>query len=86
MTFDLTTTNRFLGVLAMASVLEVIAIAAVCVGVLMVVRRVNALIESVEKNQLAPASARVHDILDDVRSVTSTIRRLCGIKPAKGQP
>ena len=73
---DLTATNRFLGLIALASVLEMAAIVAVCVGLLLVSRRLAHLIKVVEETQLAPAATRVHAILDDVREMTSMTRRL----------
>ena len=73
---DLSTTNRFLGLIAAASVLEMAAILAVCIGLLMVSRRMAHLIKTVEEMQLAPAATRVHGILDDVGAITSAARSL----------
>jgi hypothetical protein len=73
---DLTATNRFLGLIALASVLEMAAIVAVSIGLFLVSRRLAHLIKVVEETQLAPAATRVHAILDDVRDMTSTARRL----------
>lgn len=78
MTPDLSTTNLFLGVLAAASLLQMIAAVALCAGILILCRRVIALLAVVEKEQLAPAAARVHAILDDVKTVTSTARAQAG--------
>ena len=73
---DLTATNRFLGLIALASVLEMAAIVAVSIGLFLVSRRLAHLIKVVEETQLAPAATRVHAILDDVRDVTSVTRGL----------
>jgi hypothetical protein len=74
MTADLSTTNLFLGVLAVSSVLEVLAAVAVCVGVLILCRRIVTLLAAIQKDQVAPAATRVHAILDDIKGVTSTVR------------
>jgi hypothetical protein len=73
---DLTATNRFLGLIALASVLEMAAIVAVSIGLFLVSRRLAHLIKVVEETQLAPAATRVHAILDDVREMTSVTRTL----------
>ena len=78
MTSDLSTTNLFLGVLAVSSVLEMLAVLAICVGLLILCRRVVALLAAVEKDHIAPATARVNAILDDVKDVTSTVRTQAG--------
>ena len=74
---DLTTTNWFLGLIAIANVLETIGIVAVCLGVFLLTRRLTHLIKTLEETQLAPAATTVHAILDDVREITSMARRLC---------
>jgi len=73
---DLSATNRFLGLIAVASVLEMAAILAVCVGLFIVSRRLAHLIKAIEETQLGPAATRVHAILDDIRDVTSVTSRL----------
>lgn len=78
MPLDLLWTNRFLGLIAVASLLESIAIAAVGVGLFLVSRQLSHLIKTVEEQQLAPAASRVHAILDDVRDVTSVASRFFG--------
>ena len=71
---DLTTTNVLLGIMAAVSVLEAIAVLGVCLGLAFVYRRLVQAIENVETRHVAPATARVNAILDDVKSVTSTIK------------
>ena len=78
MPLDLSSTNRFLGIIAVANALEMIAIVAVCVGLVLLARRLRHLAKAVEEQQLAPAATRVHAILDDVRDITSSARRLSG--------
>lgn len=74
MAIDLTTTNVLLGVLATVSVLETLAVVALFIGGYLLFRRMITLIEGIEKRQVAPAAARVNDILDDVKSVTGVAK------------
>jgi sensor histidine kinase regulating citrate/malate metabolism len=78
MTADLETTNLFLGVIAAVSALEVVALLVICVGALILVRRIVRLVDSLEANQIAPTAARIHAILDDVKEATSTVRTGAG--------
>jgi hypothetical protein len=71
---DLSTTNALLGILAAVSVMEGLAVIALCVGVFLVSRRAIHLIKTIEEKQLAPAAVRVHAILDDVKDVTSKVK------------
>jgi hypothetical protein len=71
---DLTTTNVLLGILAAVSVLEATAVLGVFLGLAFVYRRLVQTIDGIETRHVAPATARVNAILDDVKSVTSTIR------------
>jgi len=75
---DLSTTNLFLGVIAVVSALEALGLLAISVGVFVLIRRIMELINSLEANQIAPAAARVHAILDDVKEMTSTVRTGAG--------
>jgi hypothetical protein len=74
MSADLSTTNTFLGILALSSLVEMLAIALVCAGLFMVATRLKHLIRTVETQHLPPAADRVRGILDDVKDVTSTVR------------
>jgi len=74
MAIDLTTTNVLLGILATISVIEALAFVGVFVGGYLLFRRVMTLIEGIEERQVAPAAARVNDILDNVKSVTAVAK------------
>ena len=74
MSIDLTTTNVLLGVLAAVSVLEGIAVLGVFLGSALVCRRLIKTIDGIESRHVAPASVRVNAILDDIKSVTSTVK------------
>jgi hypothetical protein len=78
MSVDLTTTNVLLGIMAAVSVLQVLAVIAAGAVGLMIYRRVLHVIDALEERQVAPAVARVNAILDDVKDVTSTVRKETG--------
>lgn len=77
---DLATTNIFLGVIAVVSVLEMAGLVLVSIGIFLLTRRIRRLIEVVEEKQLAPAATRLHSILDDVKAVTHTVRRFAPLR------
>jgi hypothetical protein len=78
MTADLGTTNVFLGIMAAVSVLQAVAIIGTIVASAMIYRRVLDLVDGIERRHVAPAAARVNEILDDVKDVTSTVRKETG--------
>jgi cytochrome b subunit of formate dehydrogenase len=73
MAVDLTTTNVLLGILAAVSVLEVLAVILLCVGGIVLFRRMTKAIAEIEERRIAPIAAKAHDILDDVKSVTGLV-------------
>ena len=70
---DLTTTNILLGIMATVSLLEVLAVVALLWGGFILYRRTLRLIADIEQRQVAPVTARVTAILDDVKGVTSVV-------------
>lgn len=74
MTPELGTTNLLLGIMAVVSVLEALAIIALGIAGFMVYRRVMELVNGLETRQIAPAMARVNAILDDVKGVTAKVK------------
>jgi pyrimidine operon attenuation protein/uracil phosphoribosyltransferase len=78
MSIDLTTTNVLLGILATVSVLEAMALVGVFIGGYLLVRRMTRALEGIEERQVAPAAARVNQILDDVKSVTGFAKSAAG--------
>jgi hypothetical protein len=78
MTPDLGTTNVFLGVIAAVSVLQALAVVGVFVAGFVIYRRTLHVLDGIEKRQVAPAVARVNDILADVKDVTSTVSKEAG--------
>lgn len=71
---DLTTTNTWLAVLAFVALLEALAVIGLFLGAFLIYRRVMRVIAQIEERQVAPVTARLKAILDDVQDVTSTIR------------
>ena len=74
MSGELGTTNLLLGIMAVVSVLEALAIIGMGVAGFTVYRKVMELVAGLETRQVAPAMIRVNAILDDVRDVTSKVR------------
>jgi len=74
MTGDLSTTNIFLGIIAVVSVLEALVIIGAGVAGYLIYRRVIELIHGLEQRQVAPAMARVNAILDDVKVVSTRVK------------
>jgi hypothetical protein len=74
MSGELGTTNLFLGIMAVISVLEGLVVIGIGVAGFLAYRRVMALVEGLEARQIAPAMVRVHAILDDVKGVTARVR------------
>lgn len=70
---DLTTTNLLLGIMAAVSVLEVLVLVGLFAGGLVLYRRLLRTIADIEAKHVAPASARINAILDDVKGVTSVV-------------
>jgi hypothetical protein len=74
MSGELGTTNLLLGIMAVVSVLEALAIIGMGVAGFTVYRKVMELVAGLETRQVAPAMIRVNAILDDVRDVTAKVR------------
>jgi hypothetical protein len=71
---DLGTTNIFLGIMAVVSVLEGLLIIGLGLGGYLLYRKVTELVQGLEQRQVAPAMARVNGILDDVKVVTTRVK------------
>jgi uncharacterized protein YoxC len=71
---NLGTTNTFLGIMAVVSVLEALVLIGMGVGGYVVYRRVMELVNGLEQRQIAPAIARVNAILDDLKVVSEKVK------------
>ena len=71
---DLGTTNLFLGIMAVVSVLEALLVIGVGVGAYLAYSKVMTLVNGLEERQVAPAMARVNAILDDAKVVSAKVR------------
>ena len=75
---DLGTTNLFLGILAVVSVIELLGLMAAGLFGYRMYSRVMQLLNGLEERQVAPAMARVNSILDDVKGVTTKVQEETG--------
>ena len=73
MTGDLGTTNMWLAIMAIVSVLEALVVIGIGVGGFIAYRRVMALANELETRQIAPVREKVDAILMDVKAVTSRV-------------
>ena len=71
---SLTTTNVWLGILAVVSLLEFLMIVAAGLFAYQMYKRVMTTIETVERVHIAPLRARVDGILDEVQAVTDKVK------------
>jgi hypothetical protein len=71
---ELGTTNIFLGIMAVVSILEGLLIIGMGVGGYLAYRKVMELVNGLEQRQVAPAMARVNAILDDVKVVSTKVK------------
>jgi hypothetical protein len=73
MTPDLGTTNMWLAIMAIVSVLEALLLIGIGVGAFLAYRRVMQLVGDLETRQIAPLREKVEGILGDVRTVTASV-------------
>jgi uncharacterized protein YoxC len=74
MAVDLSTTNIFLGIIAVVSLLQGLLIIGMGVGAFLAYKKVMELVNGLEQRQVAPAMARVNAILDDVKGVSAKVK------------
>ena len=70
---DLQTTNVWLAIMAIVSVLEALLLIGIGVGGFLVYRRVMQLVNDLEARQIAPLREKVDAILGDVKAVTARV-------------
>jgi hypothetical protein len=75
---DMSTTNVYLGIIAVVSLLEAIVIIGAAVAAILLVRQIGRIVSDLEERQVAPAMSRVNAILDDVKGVTATVKTETG--------
>jgi ElaB/YqjD/DUF883 family membrane-anchored ribosome-binding protein len=73
MTGDLGTTNMWLAIMAIVSVLEALLLIGIGVGAFLAYRRVMQLVGDLETRQIAPLREKVEGILRDVKTVTASV-------------
>ena len=70
---DLDTTNMWLAIMAIVSVLEALLLIGIGVGGFLIYRRIMGLVNDLEVRQVEPIRQRVDAILADVKSVTARV-------------
>ena len=73
MTGDLGTTNMWLAIMAIVSVLEALVVLGIGIGGFLAYRRVMQLVNDLEVRQIAPVREKVDAILSDVKAVTAQV-------------
>jgi hypothetical protein len=73
MTGDLGTTNMWLAIMAVVSVLEALVLIGMALGGFLAYRRVMQLVNDLEARQIAPVREKVDAILVDVKAVTARV-------------
>ena len=72
-TGDLGTTNMWLAIMAIVSVLEALVLIGVALGGYLAYRRVMQFVTDLETRQIAPVREKVDEILVDVKAVTARV-------------
>jgi hypothetical protein len=72
---NLDTTNTWLAVMAIAVVVQTLLMIGVAVGAYVAVRRTGEALQRLEDRHLAPISARVAAVADDMQEVITRVRR-----------
>jgi hypothetical protein len=70
---DLQTTNMWLAIMAVVSVLEMLIVIGLAVGGFIVYRRVMTVVNDLEMRHVAPLREKVDAILGDVKAVTARV-------------
>jgi hypothetical protein len=71
---SLDTTNILLGIMAAVSVLEALLLIGLGIAGWKAYKSVMELVQGIEERHVAPAMTRVNQMLDDVKSVTGTVK------------
>jgi hypothetical protein len=71
---NLGTTNVFLGIIAVVSILEALVVAGIGIGAYLAYKRVMELVNGLEARQVGPTMLRVNAILDDLKQVSARVR------------
>src|SRR5918993_4498012 len=70
---DLDTTNMWLAIMAIVSLLEALLLIGIGIGAFLAYRRVMQLVTDLEARQIAPLREKVDGILGDVKAVTARV-------------
>ena len=70
---NLDTTNMWLAIMAIVSLLEALLLVGIGIGAFLAYRRVMQLVTDLEARQIAPVREKVDAILGDVKAVTARV-------------
>lgn len=70
----LDTTNVWLGIMAIVSVLQILALGTVACFAYLLYSRAMKVLNELEARHVAPLTARVHEVLDEVQHVTARVK------------
>jgi hypothetical protein len=76
MTPDLSTTNLWLAILAIASAAQLLMFVGAAVVLFRVYRRASATVDALEHEQIRPLLLRVNALIDDVQDITARARNV----------
>ena len=71
---DLATTNVWLAVIAITSVVQLLIVLALLVGALRFYRRIEKTVDDITEKHIAPVSARAHEVIDEIEDVMARVR------------
>ena len=71
---DLATTNVWLAVIAITSVVQLLIVLALLVGALRFYRRLEKTVGDITEKHIAPVSARAHEVIDEIEDVMARVR------------
>jgi hypothetical protein len=72
---NLETTNTWLAVMAIATVVQTLLLIGIAVAAWVAMSRATEAIRQIEERHLLPLGARVHQVADDVQEVITRVRR-----------
>jgi hypothetical protein len=71
---DLDTTNLWLALIAITSIVQLLIVIALLVGALRFYRRMEKTVEEITEKHIAPVSARAHEVIDEIEDVMVRVR------------
>ncbi|HYN06876.1 MAG TPA: hypothetical protein VES67_05765 [Vicinamibacterales bacterium] len=73
---DLATTNVWLALIAISSVVQLLIVVGLLVGAWRFYHRIESTVDRITREHIAPVSARAHQVIDEVEDVMARVRSL----------